>query len=97
MPRRYAQSRAKKRQEMLRELSDDEAVDVLTGNVRSRTVEAVEALRRIEDGTYGFCVDCHLRIPQARMLAKPEATRCADCQTQFKRRGGARRVARRSA
>ena len=82
-------SRAKQRQEMLRELAADEAVCVTLGPGYSRAAEAVDALRRIRDGTYGFCADCEKRIPAARLQAKPEATRCVACQTEYEQRSAA--------
>ena len=102
MRRRNTTSRAKQRQELLRELAADEAVYVISGEGHSRAVEALEALRRIEDGTYGICVDCGVTIPPARLQVKPEATRCIACQTECEhwlvgRRGDSNYVARRSA
>ena len=38
------------------------------------------ALRRIEAGTYGHCIDCGAEIPAARLHAAPEASRCIACQ-----------------
>ena len=38
------------------------------------------ALRRIEAGTYGHCLDCGAEIPAARLHAAPEASRCIACQ-----------------
>lgn len=38
------------------------------------------ALQRLHDGTYGVCVDCDATIPDARLQAAPEASRCIDCQ-----------------
>ena len=43
--------------------------------------EALEALRRLDDGTYGSCADCGLVIPEKRLRARPEAIRCLDCQS----------------
>jgi phage/conjugal plasmid C-4 type zinc finger TraR family protein len=60
---------------------------VREGLASSRAVEAVEALQRIQDGTYGLCVDCGKRIPAARLAIKPEATRCVACQSEQERRG----------
>jgi len=89
MRRRDARSRAKQREEMLRQLAADEAVYVMSGKGHSRAVEALDALRRIQDGTYGICADCGKRIPAARLQAKPEATRCVACQTEYERRSAA--------
>ena len=38
-----------------------------------------DALRRLEEGTYGVCVGCHTPIPYGRLLAMPEATYCVSC------------------
>ncbi len=102
MLRRGTKSRAKQREEMLRDLAADEAVYVISGKGHTRAVEALEALRRIQDGTYGICVDCGILIPPARLQVKPEATRCIDCQTECEnrlagQRGDSDYVARRSA
>ena len=39
-----------------------------------------EALRRIENGSYGECIDCGVDIPFARLDVAPEASRCIACQ-----------------
>ena len=38
------------------------------------------ALQRIEDGTFGKCVNCSKPISIARMEALPYASMCMDCQ-----------------
>ncbi len=83
-------SRAKKRQIMLRELATGEAVSVIAGPGYSRATEAVDALLRIRNGTYGVCADCGKRIPAARLQAKPEATRCVACQSEYETAQGHR-------
>jgi RNA polymerase-binding transcription factor DksA len=42
-----------------------------------------QALQRLEDGTYGTCVDCGREIPAERLKAQPEAIRCVDDQRRF--------------
>ena len=39
-----------------------------------------EALRRIEDGTYGKCESCGEPIKESRLKAVPFATLCVPCQ-----------------
>jgi len=39
------------------------------------------ALRRIQEGSYGVCVDCLKEINVDRLVARPEASRCVGCQT----------------
>ena len=45
-----------------------------------RTIE--DALRRIESGDYGRCMDCGQWISPARLKAMPHAVRCRRCQAQ---------------
>lgn len=42
--------------------------------------EIDEALSRIDNGTYGHCVDCGANIPGRRLEALPSATRCMTCE-----------------
>jgi len=102
MQRRNTKPRAKRRQEMLQELAADETVCASFGNGYSRATEAVDALRKIQDGTYGICAGCNKRIPAARLQIKPEATRCVACQSEYEERnapstGDWNNVSRRSA
>jgi RNA polymerase-binding protein DksA len=39
-----------------------------------------EALKRIDEGTYGTCVRCGRPIGEERLEARPYATKCIDCQ-----------------
>jgi DnaK suppressor protein len=41
-----------------------------------------EALRRIQDGTYGLCHSCGKPISQARLEAVPHARLCIDCKAK---------------
>jgi len=40
------------------------------------------AIRRIEEGTYGTCLDCKTTIPEKWLLTLPYAARCAACHSQ---------------
>lgn len=42
--------------------------------------DARAALRRIEEGTFGTCLDCEEDISVKRLAAVPWATRCIACQ-----------------
>jgi DnaK suppressor protein len=39
-----------------------------------------EALKKMEDGTFGLCEDCGEPIPEKRLRARPVATRCIECK-----------------
>ena len=43
------------------------------------------ALRRLEGGTYGVCIDCKRAITLGRLSALPEADRCTDCAADLER------------
>lgn len=40
-----------------------------------------EALRRLEDGTYGVCEECGETIGTARLKARPVTTLCIECKS----------------
>jgi DnaK suppressor protein len=42
-----------------------------------------DALRRIEEGTYGICESCGEDIPMARLKARPDTNYCIDCKTRM--------------
>lgn len=56
------------------------------------------AVRQVDEGTYGLCVDCGDAIAPSRLRALPFAVRCRDCEDrreheQRRDDGRARRVA----
>jgi len=49
---------------------------------RRRHVELLHidaALKRMEDGTYGYCLSCDEEIPEKRLEIDPTASVCVDC------------------
>ena len=48
--------------------------------------EVTAALARVDDGSYGRCVDCGNEIPAPRLEARPTTTRCVPCQSKRDRR-----------
>ncbi len=57
----------------------ERSVTMLSRNYEvARTIE--DALKRIENGTYGDCESCGAEIPLARLKAKPHARLCIVCQ-----------------
>jgi DnaK suppressor protein len=45
----------------------------------ARYAQILEALRRLDGGTYGLCAGCARPIPFERLLVFPETLRCAGC------------------
>jgi DnaK suppressor protein len=43
------------------------------------------SLGRIKDGTYGICLECEDDIPVERLMVKPTACFCIDCQEENER------------
>ena len=41
-----------------------------------------EALKRIDDGTFGVCDSCGGPISEKRLQARPVTTQCIDCKTK---------------
>lgn len=62
-------------------------IAVLTDlTLREQVAEIDAALLRIEHDTYGTCVDCGARVPEARLEVHPQAARCVTCETRAERR-----------
>ena len=81
-------SKLRSRKEILRELAAKRIRRMGTGALSPRAAEAVEALHRIDTGSYGTCIDCKEKIPVARLRAKPKAIRCVQCQDVDEQDGG---------
>lgn len=47
-----------------------------------KIIQTRKALSRVRIGTYGICEDCGEMIDTDRLVAYPEATLCARCQTK---------------
>ena len=56
------------------------------GGVQQRIYAIDEALREIDEGTYGICQSCDALIRKQRLLALPFARNCLDCQAAQERR-----------
>ena len=57
-------------------------------SVEQRTLyEIDEALKRIEEGTYGDCLACGKKITPQRLKAIPHAAYCISCQEQEEKKG----------
>ncbi len=45
------------------------------------------AMKKHNEGTYGYCEECNIEIPSVRLDLLPEAVLCVDCQSivEYKR------------
>ena len=55
-------------------------------SAKAQRAEVIAALARIDDGSYGRCVDCAAPVPEPRLDARPATARCVPCQTRRDRR-----------
>lgn len=53
---------------------------------QAHRTEVLAALARIDEGSYGLCVDCANPIPDERLDARPATPRCVPCQSKKDRR-----------
>ncbi len=53
---------------------------------RKLVVKIQEALKRIEEGTFGICQECGEDITDSRLTARPVATLCVDCKRKQERK-----------
>ncbi len=65
------------------ELTEQERDEAVIAVVTAQRHEVVAALRRLDEGTYGRCVDCGEPLPDERLDARPEAARCMSCQQKL--------------
>ena len=64
----------------------DREIDYTLGeNSEQVLAEIDDALRRIEDGTFGTCRTCGQPIAPERLEAMPWATQCIDCKRKDER------------
>ena len=67
-------------------LSEADRTEAILHSARGQRGEVLAALARIEDNTYGRCIDCGGDIPDGRLEARPDAARCVGCQAKRARR-----------
>ena len=55
-------------------------------NEQALLTEVLAALKRLDEGTYGLCVNCGQPIPEKRLEAIPWAARDVKCEAQLEQR-----------
>lgn len=69
------------------EVADNDREQALLEANAERRAEVEAAIARLDDGTYGTCVDCGKPIEPARLEYRPEAARCLDDQRRHEAAG----------
>ena len=67
------------------ELWDARVLSVMSEADRRAAARVVDALRRLDQGSYGSCVVCGEDIDHDRLAVLPEADRCIDCAEHARR------------
>ncbi|MBP8696379.1 MAG: TraR/DksA C4-type zinc finger protein [Syntrophobacterales bacterium] len=61
---------------------------------RKSVLELIEAMKRIEEGSYGICEDCGKPISEKRLQAAPAATLCIECKAEEEKRQRTEKIRR---
>ncbi|MEW6674891.1 MAG: TraR/DksA C4-type zinc finger protein [Nitrospirota bacterium] len=64
------------------DLSEDVSLKQL-GTHRETLLKIDEAIRKLDEGTYGICEDCGEKISEQRLKVLPFAIYCRDCQEKI--------------
>jgi RNA polymerase-binding protein DksA len=65
--------------EQAKELEDSEVVDALGNEARAELNKVAAALGRMDNGEFGYCVECREEIKLGRLEAHPYADECIEC------------------
>jgi len=68
------------------DMYDREFAMGLAANDRELLTRIAQAMTRIEDGTYGICLECKKPIAVTRLKALPQTQTCLKCQEQLETR-----------
>ncbi|MDI6605863.1 MAG: TraR/DksA family transcriptional regulator [Candidatus Omnitrophota bacterium] len=58
----------------------------LASNERKVIYELDDALKKIEEGSFGICEDCKALIAKNRLKAVPQARHCIKCQEKMEKK-----------
>jgi DnaK suppressor protein len=61
------------------QMEDDQSLEGQAAVISNEVASIRRALERIEDGSYGECVNCGNEISEGRLEARPEAALCIKC------------------
>ncbi len=58
----------------------------LASHERKMIYEFDDAIKKIDDGTFGICEDCSTLITKTRLKVVPQARHCVKCQEKREKR-----------
>ncbi len=83
---------------IIEDIDPKDLADIAADDIDRKTLEALStneikrlrlidnALARLENGKYGLCMSCNVKIPKERLEAIPYALMCIKCKTSDERR-----------
>lgn len=75
----FANGRAADWAEQAGERENDEVLNALESEAKVEIQQLSNAIRRIDEGTYGKCSACGEDIAPARLAVQPSAEKCITC------------------
>ena len=66
-------------EEQATELENSEVVDFLGNFTRNEIIQIKQAIKRIDDGHYGICVECGEPVQPERLKILPFIAKCIHC------------------
>ena len=66
-------------------ISDSFTEGMIANHQLAELKQIEEAIKKIEDGSYGTCSMCSITIPIGRLKAKPFAKFCTQCREVFEK------------
>jgi len=58
---------------------------LISDRERDKLLQIEDAIKRIDDGSYGICEECESPIPKERLLIMPFARLCVNCQAEIEK------------
>lgn len=77
--RRYGEAIPQDFSDQAQMIENDEVIDSLDKLEREELSQINEALKKLENGSYGVCINCGSEISINRLRAMPYALLCIDC------------------
>ena len=68
--------------EQATETENDEVLAALENETNATIANIKNALKRMEEGSYGSCAVCGIEIPEERIKALPYTDKCFECASK---------------
>lgn len=77
--KRYGEALPQDFSDQAQAIENDEVIDSLDKLEREELAQINDALKKLENGSYGTCINCNSKIAVTRLRAMPYALLCIDC------------------